>query len=168
MMPSGPPEFIPPFIPVTGMKCSYGKISSPLTEISVGKTEISGTERARLSYEHIENFTKDLEVRRDLGNRASPVNRAHMKRPLIIPYKALNNLVPSYVRDTLIYLTFHETRQLRSSTKNLLSIPHFNLRTHSARSSSVAAPTIWNALPSDIKNSSSVSVFKNRLKTFLS
>ena len=34
-----------------------------------------------LSYEHIENFTKDLEVRRDLGNRASPVNRAHMKRP---------------------------------------------------------------------------------------
>ena len=31
-MPSGPPEFIPPFIPVTGMKCSYGKISSPLTD----------------------------------------------------------------------------------------------------------------------------------------
>ena len=29
-----------------------------------------------LSYEHIENFTKDLEVRRDLGNRA------HLKRPL--------------------------------------------------------------------------------------
>ena len=46
-MPSGPPEFIPPFIPVTGVKCSYGKISSPLTEISVGKTEISGTEPTR-------------------------------------------------------------------------------------------------------------------------
>ena len=46
-MPSRPPEFIPPFIPVTGMKCSYGKISSPLTEISVGKTEISETEPAR-------------------------------------------------------------------------------------------------------------------------
>ena len=28
-----------------------------------------------LSYEHIENFTKGLEVRQDLGNRA------HMKRP---------------------------------------------------------------------------------------
>ena len=46
-MPSAPREFIPPFIPVTGMKCSYGKISSPLTEIWVGKTEISGTEPAR-------------------------------------------------------------------------------------------------------------------------
>ena len=29
-----------------------------------------------LSYEHIENFIKDLEVRRD-----SSVNRAHVKRP---------------------------------------------------------------------------------------
>ena len=37
--------------------------------------------QAALSYEHIENFTKDLEVRRDHGSRASPVNRAHMKRP---------------------------------------------------------------------------------------
>ena len=34
-----------------------------------------------LSYEHIETFTKDLEVRRDLGNSASLVNRAYMKRP---------------------------------------------------------------------------------------
>ena len=46
-MPSGLPEFIPPFIPLTGMKCSYGKISSLLTEILVGKTEISGTKPAR-------------------------------------------------------------------------------------------------------------------------
>ena len=36
-----------------------------------------------LSYEHIENFTKDLEVRRDLEKMASPVNRDHMKRPLL-------------------------------------------------------------------------------------
>ena len=29
-----------------------------------------------LSYKHIKNFTRDLEVRRDLGNWASPVNLA--------------------------------------------------------------------------------------------
>ena len=45
-------------------------------------TENYGTEPARLSHEHIENFIKLLEVWRDLGNRASPVNQAHMKRPL--------------------------------------------------------------------------------------
>ena len=32
------------------------------------------------SYEHNEIFTKDLEVRRNLRNRASPVNRAQRKR----------------------------------------------------------------------------------------
>ena len=47
----------------------WQKFSSPLTD------------QAALSYEHIENFTKDLEVRRDLGNQASLVNRAHKKRP---------------------------------------------------------------------------------------
>ena len=35
-----------------------------------------------LSYEHSEIFTRDLVVFRDLGNRASPVHRDHMKRPL--------------------------------------------------------------------------------------
>ena len=34
------------------------------------------------SYEHIEIFVKKRAARRDLGNRASPVNRAHMKRHL--------------------------------------------------------------------------------------
>ena len=39
-------EFIrrirPAFIPVTELACSNGKMSSPLTEIRFGKTEISG------------------------------------------------------------------------------------------------------------------------------
>ena len=37
----------PAFVPVTGLKCSYGNVFSPLTEIPVGKTEISGTEPTR-------------------------------------------------------------------------------------------------------------------------
>ena len=30
----------PVFLQITGLKCSYGKISSPLTQTPVGKTEI--------------------------------------------------------------------------------------------------------------------------------
>ena len=75
-MPSGPPEFIPPFIPVTGMKCSYGKISSPLTEIS-------GTEPAcPLIWSHLKFYKEFRGEARSRKPRASPVNRAHMKRPL--------------------------------------------------------------------------------------
>ena len=39
------------------------------------------------------------------------------------------------------------SRKLRSSSKNLLFIPR--LRTYSARSFSVVAPTFWNTLPSE-------------------
>ena len=43
----------PAFISVTGLKCSYGKVLSPLTDIPVGKTEISVTELARpLTWTH--------------------------------------------------------------------------------------------------------------------
>ena len=38
---------------------------------------------------------------------------------------------------------------------------------YGARSFSVAAPSLWNALPSEIRNAQSVSVFKRRLKTLL-
>ena len=70
------------FIPVTGMKCSYSKIFQPAYR-DPGWKKLRSREpsQAALSYDHIENFIKDLEVRRDLGNRVSPVNRAHMKRP---------------------------------------------------------------------------------------
>ena len=60
-MPSGPPEFIPPFIPVTGMKCSYGEISSPLTRLPRSRLEKPRSRepsQPALSYEHIESFTK--------------------------------------------------------------------------------------------------------------
>ena len=55
------------FIPVTGLEVSYWKIVSPVTDISVAKTEIITMERV---------------VRRDLGSRASPVDWAHTKRSL--------------------------------------------------------------------------------------
>ena len=47
---------------------------------------------------------------------------------------------------------------IHSSSKNLLVISHFNLKTHGARSFSVAALTPWNTLPSNIMYSSSVFV----------
>ena len=42
-----------------------------------GFREISG-----FRYEHIEIFTNGRVARRDLGNRACPVDQAYMKRPL--------------------------------------------------------------------------------------
>ena len=44
--------------------------------------------QSALWYNHTENFTRDIEVRRDLRNWACPVNRAYLKRPLGVDYKA--------------------------------------------------------------------------------
>lgn len=93
------------------------------------------------------------------------VNQRIIFKILLITYKALNNLAPSYICDLLTSYT--PSRQLRSSSKHLLVSPSYNLKTYGARSFSVAAPSLWNALPSEIRNAQSVSVFKSRLKTFL-
>ena len=68
-----------------------------------------------LSYKHIENFTKDLEVTRDLGNRASPVNQAHVKRPLSILlyiYTHTHTHTKVYITITSIY-TFNKNSKWR-------------------------------------------------------
>ena len=59
-----------------------------------------------------------------------PINYRISFKILLITYKALNNLAPSYIRDLLIPCI--QSRQRRSSSKNLLSIPHFSLRTYGA------------------------------------
>ena len=76
-------KFIPLSFPVTGLKCSYGKIFSPLNEVPVGNPRSREPSQPALSYEPIKNFTKGLEVRRDLGNRTCLVDRADVKRPLV-------------------------------------------------------------------------------------
>ena len=94
-----------------------------------------------------------------------PVNQRIIFKILLITYKALNNLAPSYICDLLTSYT--PSRQLRSSSKRLLVSPSSNLKTYGARSFSVASPSLWNALPFEIRNAPSVSFFKSRLKTFL-
>ena len=65
----------PAFIPVTGLKCPYGKISALLPRSRLEKPRSGEPSQLALSYKDIENFTKDLEVRRDLGNWTSPVEK---------------------------------------------------------------------------------------------
>jgi len=63
-------------------------------------------------------------------------------------------------------LNYHTpTRSLRSANTNLLSVP----RVHTAfasRGFSVAAPTVWNSLPSGTCDFSSTHTFRRLLKTY--
>ena len=84
---------------------------------------------------------------------------------LLITYKALNNLAPSYILDLLEPIS--HTRILRSSSKTDLKVPRSHCATYGDRCFSIAAPKLWNKLPESLKNSSSLDVFKKDLKTHI-
>ena len=93
-----------------------------------------------------------------------PVRYRIQYKTLLITWKGLNNMAPSYITELLSPYT--PKRSLRSSDQSLLAVP----RTKSSlgdRSFSVVAPKLWNSLPTDLRQANSLHYFKTGLKTFL-
>ena len=84
---------------------------------------------------------------------------------LCLTYKCLHGSSPSYLSDLLN--PYVPVRSLRSNTENLLVVPPYKLKSFGFCSFSYTAPVLWNALPSDIKDSDSLDSFKAKLKTYL-
>lgn len=94
-----------------------------------------------------------------------PVNQRINYKILLLTYKALNGQAPSYITELLE--PYAPTRNLRSSSKNLLKIPPVKLVSYGHRCFSFAAPSLWNSLPDIIRQSSSLPSFKTYTKTNL-
>ena len=84
---------------------------------------------------------------------------------LLITYKALNGKAPKHISDLLSL--YSPGRNLRSANQKLLCKASYNLKTYGPRSFSCAAPLLWNSIPYDIRNSSTIDTFKRKLKTWL-
>ena len=84
---------------------------------------------------------------------------------LLITFKALHGLAPSYIKDLLV--PYKPERNLRSANKALLEPPEVNLVTQGGRAFSARATVLWNTLPTGLRFADSVSSFKSRLKTHL-
>ena len=84
---------------------------------------------------------------------------------LLTVFKALNGLGPSYISELLV--PYKPARSLRSSGKGLLFIPKARLKCFGDKCFSTYAPKLWNSLPLALRNAASVSIFKDKLKTFL-
>ena len=86
---------------------------------------------------------------------------------ITLVYKATNGLAPSYIQDLCVPVTTISTRAaLRSAARGDLVLPRTRRR-FGNRAFCVAGPAAWNSLPSDIRTASTLSTFKNRLKTHL-
>lgn len=84
---------------------------------------------------------------------------------LLLVFKVLNGLGPLYLCELLE--PYIPNRNLRSSRKKLLMVPKCNLKTYGYRAFSHRAPTLWNALPDDIRQVDHIQTFKSKLKTHL-
>ena len=81
-------------------------------------------------------------------------------------YKALNGMAPFYLTE-LLQVKAAGCYAVWTNNQLLLQVPRTKCWTFGDRSFLVAAPKIWNGLPLDIKQSTSVDCFKSTLKTFL-
>ena len=77
---------------------------------------------------------------------------------LIITFKAIHGLAPKYLCDLLTFKS--SLYNLRSSGSILLSMPAVRSKTLGDRAFMVAAPTLWNSLPKELRAITNVNSFK--------
>ena len=94
-----------------------------------------------------------------------PVRIRIQYKILLITFKALNDLAPSYISE--LVRVYSPSKALRSQDEFLLDPPKTKLKTYGDRSFEAASAKEWNLLPLHIKLSSSLQTFKTNLKTHL-
>ena len=87
-----------------------------------------------------------------------PVYSRIKYKMLLLIFKALHGLAPSYITEML--QPYKPSGSLRSSSKRLLTVPSAKLKKYGCRSFSFATPTIWNSLPEQIRIHDDISNLK--------
>ena len=97
-----------------------------------------------------------------------PIKDRIIFKLLLITFKVLHGMAPSYLSDLLtIYVP---KRTLRSSSQLLLALPsrrEVSTSYYGNRAFSVAAPTLWNKLPAEVRDANNITTFKRLLKTHI-
>lgn len=93
-----------------------------------------------------------------------PVQQRVEYKICLMVYKCLNGVAPLYLRE-LISIR-RPNRQLRTADATTLEVP-LPTSNLNERAFGVAAPKLWNALPSSLRASTSLDVFKKGLKTYI-
>ena len=94
-----------------------------------------------------------------------PVQARADLKVLLLTYKALNGLSPTYLFDSV--LPYILTRTPRSQDAGLLIVARISKAAAGGRAFSYRAQYVWNGLPVHGRDADSVSTFKSLLKTHL-
>lgn len=113
---------------------------------------------------HAEYDTPSMEMFNKLGWMSVPDRLRYNKA--VLTYRAVNNLSPEYISKLLKPMSEVHPLNLRSSDNGSLYVPKARTALYDS-SFACSAPRLWNALPQTVKNSSTLSNFKQSLKTTL-
>ena len=131
------------------------------------------SKRAIRQLQYIQNAAARVLTRTRKYDHISPVLRSLHWLPVaqridfktaLLVYKSLHGLAPKYISDMLE--TYEPTRTLRTSGRGLLLVPRVRTKQGEA-AFQVYAPKIWNSLPEDVRQASTLTMFKSRMKTVL-
>ena len=127
--------------------------------------------------QRVQNMCAHLVLRRSKWESAKaclaklhwlPIRQCITFKICVLMYKLLHKQGPGYLQDLLQYKHSYSNRSLRSNMDHsLLVIPRTKCKTFASRSFSVAAPTLWNHLPKDLREADTLLSFKHDLKTHL-
>ena len=94
-----------------------------------------------------------------------PVKARIQFKILLLTFKAIQCLALKYLCDLLTFKS--SLYNVRSSGSILLSMPAVRSKTLGDRAFMVAAPTLWNSLPKELRAITNVNSFKAHIKTYI-
>jgi hypothetical protein len=94
-----------------------------------------------------------------------PITSRIQYKIALLTFKCLHKQAPEYLVDLIE--KYEPTRNLRSSSSNLLRLPKTNTKSFGTRAFTYAAPFVWNNLPDTVRNQENIDQFKRLLKTHL-
>ena len=87
---------------------------------------------------------------------------------LLVTFKILHGVAPSYLKDLVSVLPVSRYQLRRNNNGILLERPQLRTKkTLGDRALSMAAPFLWNSLPLPIRQETSIDSFKRSVKTYL-
>ena len=95
-----------------------------------------------------------------------PVEKRISYKVLLMSFKSLHGLAPSYLSDLLQWYE-PSGYNLRSRSQRLLAVPSYRLKTVGFRRFAYAAPYLWNKMPLPLRDITDIEKFKLDLKTYL-
>ncbi len=136
----------------------YGMPSSEIAKLQRVQNSAARLVTRSKKYEHISPILRNLHW--------LPIHQRINYKIALLTFKAIHGMSPTYISELIT--EYKPGRVLRSSSAPLLCHPRIpKTNFYGGRSFAVAAPTVWNNLPADIRASTTLSHFKKTLKTHL-